>query len=180
MDTQSIEVDVSLKVQDVFRAGFVRQGLALKILLGFFGIMWIIQIIVMFLAILIPDEYGDFLAQAWISLLVIPLAPLFVLGSQYICARSALKSCPPLQGAVKYVFSPLGIQVTTSQSEGTSTWDAVFEARESKSAVLIYQSTAIASVIPKRFLDDAKLTDLRRLLTTALGKKAKLGRSKRD
>jgi hypothetical protein len=71
----------------------------------------------------------------------------------YFSSKKYLENNPSLAGPNSYVFSSDGIDISGVQSNSHLNWAAIQEARETSAQFLLYPQTAVAHVIPKRFLN---------------------------
>lgn len=82
----------------------------------------------------------------------------------YFSSKKYLQRNPSIVGPNTYAFSSEGIDVSAAQSNGHLNWAAILEARETSAQFLLYPQTAIAHVIPKRFMSNEEQGALRTLL----------------
>src|SRR5712692_2572218 len=92
----------------------------------------------------------------------------------YFAARKYLRKNANVAGPLSYIFSDRGIDVSGPHSQGHLNWGAILRAQETRSQFLLYPQTAIAHVIPKRFLANADQQSSLRALVRAHVKNAKL------
>lgn len=110
------------------------------------------------------------------------LGPLFVFVfmpyaffvAPYFSSRKYLRRNPNLSGPLTYTFSDAGIEVSGPNSQGRLNWQGVMEVRETPAQFLFYPQTAMAHVIPKRFLSNHDVQAALRALVRTHVKKAKL------
>ena len=106
-----------------------------------------------------------------VFLIFIPYAFLI---SPYFAARKYLRRNPNIAGPFTYTFSEGGIDVSGPNSQGHLNWQGVMEVRETSLQFLFYPQTAIAHIIPKRFLSNTDLQAALRALVRTHVKNVKL------
>ena len=110
------------------------------------------------------------------------LGPLFVLVfvpyayfvAPYFAAKKYLKKNPNITGMLTYIYSDAGIDVTGPHSQAHMNWEAVLKVKETSAHFFLYSQTAIAQIIPKRFLSQSSDQAALRALISAHVKDAKL------
>jgi len=106
------------------------------------------------------------------------LTPLFILVfipyaffvAPYFSARKRIQTSPNLSGVITYEFSSGGVEISAPNSQAHLNWAALIEARETSDQFFLYPQTAMAHVIPKRFLNADDVPMLRALLRTHVAK----------
>lgn len=123
-------------------------------------------------------KYG-FTVNTLGNLALLPTLALFIGGLGWFQVRRAarrLAESPELGGeGVSFTFDDQRIVIRSALSFGESAWEALYGARETKDAFLLYRSKEIFHFVVKRTLrspDD--VTALRELIRSKLGDKAKL------
>jgi len=102
------------------------------------------------------------------------LIPYAFLVCPYFSSRKYVLKNPNLADPFTYIFSEQGIEVSGPHSQGRLTWEAIIEVRETPAQFLLYPQTAIANIIPKRFLANVDQQATLRALFRAHVKKVKL------
>jgi hypothetical protein len=176
-DHSSIELTVDLELSDLLRANYwhffqrTRLKWALPLVLG-------VTVLSMWRWAAHPDEVG---ALAFLVGLILPLSLLTGLlagvAAVYIGARKSLATNKSLREDIHYRFSTTGITATAPSSSGSTTWENVYSAFETRNAFLIFISHNIMYVIPKRcFRDNEQAQAFRELLQEQLGERVRLTR----
>jgi hypothetical protein len=89
--------------------------------------------------------------------------------------RQQLKSSPAAQSPQIYNFSDVGINMTGALHNMDLKWEAIIKALESKHDFFLYVSKSVAYFLPKKaFLSGEQQAELRSMLKSKLGEKAKL------
>ena len=108
--------------------------------------------------------------------LIIPvLLVVFFLWGIYRNARRQFKTNNSLREARHVIFSEQGIESSASDSSGKVAWTALHQIIETPESFLLFYSSAVFAVIPKRSMEsEAQIQTLRDLIRQKLGTKAQL------
>lgn len=114
-----------------------------------------------------------------IPLLLLGLSPLLMITigqplAMWSAAKRQVRSGPSFQGTQHVGVAEWGLQVSGPMSSGTLQWSAVMKAIETPEFFLFFLSKLHPVFIPKRLLNDADTTQVRRLTRSGLGSKAEL------
>jgi len=168
----AISVQVELTPADIYR--FSRMAL-------FRRFRWFLMIVVpaVILVICLNVLAGQW-DWSWQNLLgpvfLFVFVPYGFLVSPYFAARKYLRKNPNVVGPMSYVFSESGIDVSGPHAQGHVNWEGIVQVQETAAQFLFYPQTAIAHVIPKRFLSDPEQQAGLRVLARTHVKKATLRR----
>ena len=167
----AFSVEVKLETMDMYR-------LSLTTVLRRFR--WFIVLMMLVAVGLIVSFASQDLRWEWSwqnifgPLFVFVFMPYVFFVAPYFSSRKYLRKNPSLSGPFSYTFSESGIDVSRPNSQGHLNWQGIIEARETSAQFLLYPQTAIAHVIPKRFLSSAEQQAALRDLVRAHVKKARL------
>lgn len=164
-----IEIDVLLDFRDYLRANYwylLHRYKFLFAILLIAGVVYPLVLISGGRSYLLGDHsWGYFIP--WFILLYLIVSP-------YFSAKKYMASNRSLGEKIHYVFSTTGINTNAASFSGTLAWQNVFEARETGSNFLIFNSRSSMYIIPKRcFRDVEHMQAFKRLLQAELGPKAK-------
>jgi len=104
---------------------------------------------------------------------LLPLAGLFVLGILLIPLLSTLSllKAPNFSGPVHFMISPEGIEISMLHSHGELKWSGVVQARETRSAFLLFPQRGLAHLLLKKsFATQEDIESCRQLLRENVGK----------
>lgn len=90
--------------------------------------------------------------------------PLLILIITYFSAKQNFNNDTLIQKDQTYTFDETGFQVVNENSTAKINWHDMFKCNELKHAFIIYSSPVKAFIIPKRFIQEPELNDLRLLL----------------
>jgi hypothetical protein len=169
-DQATVSVEVQLTPTDIYR---------LSLITLFQRFRWFLAIAVLGILLVI---FANVKAGQWDWNWQNLLGPFFLLVfipygffiAPYFAARKYLRKNPNVAGPLSYTFSDRGIEVLGPHSQGRLDWEAILRAQETRSLFLLYPQTAIAHVIPKRFLANTDQQTSLRALVRAHVKNAKL------
>jgi YcxB-like protein len=164
-----IEIDVLLEFRDYLRANYwylLHRYRLLFVFLFIGGIVYPLLIITGRRSDLLGDNSWAYFIP-WVMILL-----LFV--TNYFAAKKHMRSNKPLSEKIHYVFSEQGFNTAASSFSGSTTWQNVFEARETGTNFLIFISNSIMYIVPKRcFRDVEQIQAFKQLVQAQLGPKAK-------
>jgi len=98
-----------------------------------------------------------------VFLLTTPLILYFNTKKQYESNKS-------LQQVITYEFTEEKILLTSASISSDFPWENVYMVRETKSLFLIYQSRAVANLLPKRFFSAEEIIEFRDLAKRKVSK----------
>ncbi|MEO0469149.1 MAG: YcxB family protein [Bacteroidota bacterium] len=81
-------------------------------------------------------------------------------------SRRNFKNNPSLQGEILYTFTDEQVEMTGPHFESRMDWDKYMKVEETKEMFLLFQSKALANLIPKRDLTSEEIQDLRELISS--------------
>lgn len=97
------------------------------------------------------------------SLIGIGLIAFYAL-STYFAARKNYKSMPGISDPLTYEFTDQQLTCTGASASSQSTWEKVFKVTETKKSILIWRSSQIVNVIPKRDITPEQLRSLKEMV----------------
>ncbi len=96
----------------------------------------------------------------------------------YLLARNTMRTSTMLGAELRHVFSETGVETVTSASQSRVDWTGFHRAVEIKDFVLLYMSSRVFYIVPKRaFADGAQLENFKSLLRGKMEGKIRLGSS---
>ena len=144
--------------------------------------LWLlIPIVICMLGILALSALSDFMART--SYLIPALrfvtvaAALVGLGFAlpYLLARNTLRTSPLFKTELRHVFNDTGVETVTSASQSRVDWSGFYRAVEIKEFVLLYMSSRVFYIVPKRsFSGPDQLEAFKSLLRRKMEGKVKL------
>ncbi len=172
MDNRSpIEVTFRLTLQDLHKVYF-HTPLRLWLL---------IPLVVCMIAIVVLSAWMDRVTHTSILVPIlrfITVAAALVVISfalPYLLARNTMRTSAAFKSDLHYVFDERGVSSTTSASESRMDWSAFHRAVELKEFFLLYMSSRVFHIVPKRVFSSSDQMDaFRSLLRSAMGAKARL------
>lgn len=123
------------------------------------------------------DDWDWWVVPALFGLLVWMYLSAYVAGrwNTRRIIRQQLKSSPSAQSPQIYTFSDAGISMTGALHNLDLKWEAIVKALESKHDFFLYPSKSFAYFLPKKaFVSGEQQAELRSMLRSKLGEKAKL------
>jgi hypothetical protein len=164
----TFSVEINLETMDMYRFSLTTL---------FRRFRWFLIAVVALLIVVSLNIIAGQWDWSWQNLLgpaFLVLIPYAFLVSPYFASRKYLRKNPNLTGPFTYIFSDQGIEISGPHSQGRLTWEAIIEVRETPTQFLLYPQTAIADIIPKRFLPNVDQQATLRALLRAHVKKVKL------
>jgi hypothetical protein len=167
----AFSVQVKLETMDMYRFSLT------TVFRRFRWFMVLMLVVAMGLIVSLTSQYSHW-EWNWQNI----LGPLFVFVfmpyaffvAPYFSSRKYLRKNPNLSGPFTYTFSEGGIDVSGPNSQGHLNWQGVMEVRETSAQFLLYPQTAMAHVIPKRFLAAPDQQSALRALVRSHVRKCKL------
>jgi hypothetical protein len=93
----------------------------------------------------------------------------------YLLARNTLRTSPMIKGELRYVFDDDGVETITSASQSRMAWAGFHRAAELKDFVLLYMSSRVFHIVPKRvFADGPQVASFKSPLRRKMEGKARL------
>ena len=144
--------------------------------------MWLlIPIVICMVALLAVSALSDFLSYTTYLITVlrfVTVAAALVglsFAVPYLLARNTLRTSPAFKGDLCYVFDENGVETTTSASQSRMTWAGFHRAVETKDFVLLYMSSRVFHIVPKKaFVDESQLQNFKSLLRTKMEERVRL------
>ncbi len=121
----------------------------------------LIPIVICMIAILALSALSDFTARTHYLIpavrFVTVAAALVGLGFAlpYFLARNTLRTSPLLSSELRHVFSETGVETVTAASQSRVDWSGFHRAVELKDFVLLYMSSRVFYIAPKKAFGDA-------------------------
>ena len=160
-DQEPIEIAFRLTLRDLYKVYF-------HTLLR----MWLlIPIVICMVALLAVSALSDFTCRT--SYLIPALrfvtvaAALVGIGFAlpYLLARNTMRTSPMIKGEIRYVFSESGVETVTTASRSQMDWAGFHRAVEIKDFILLYMSSRVFHIVPKKaFVDASHLESFKSLL----------------
>lgn len=82
----------------------------------------------------------------------------------YVRTRKYYESNKNLHKPITYEFTDNGIELSGEDISSRYLWENVYQVRESKNMFYIYQSKAIANLLPKRYFSAEEIVEFRDLV----------------
>jgi hypothetical protein len=170
-DQVPIEIAFGLTLRDLYKVYF---HTLLRLWL-------VIPLVICMVALLAVSALSDFLSCT--SYLIPALrfvtvaAALVGIGFAlpYLLARNTMRTSPMIKGEIRYVFGEGGVETVTSASQSRMDWAGFHRAVELKDCILLYMSSRVFHIIPKKaFADASQLEDLKSLLRRKMEGKTRL------
>ena len=135
-------------------------SLWIRILLGLFATGWLPYWIFR-----LSTEEGLARLEFLSSTIPITMLGLFLSCVPYINAESLFRKTPRLAQEIRYVFDAQGIQSDMEGASGRIDWNVLYRLGETNTLFLLYHSSYLAWLAPKRFFtSDADMRAFRELL----------------
>ena len=144
--------------------------------------MWLlIPIVICMIGILALSALSDFTTRT--SYLIPALRFLTVavalvglgFALPYLLARNTMRTSPLFQNEIHCTFTDSGVEMKTSASQSRVDWSGFHRAVELKEFVLLYMSSRVFYIVPKRSFSTAdQLEAFKALLRTKMEGKARL------
>jgi YcxB-like protein len=130
-------------------------------------LLWIgaqaIPLIVYVLSGMDSNGFLEFLAYLEaviaIAIFIFPLLMAFLSGPR--TARRHFREMKILQGPIKYAWSPDGLRETTQTSTSLIPWNHIPKWREDDKTFIVFASSALYRCMPKHFMTQMQIDDLR-------------------
>ena len=170
-DSTQIRVTFRLTVRELYSVYFhtlLRLWLLIPIAICMFGILALSAL---------SDFTGrtNYLRPAIIFVAVAAFVVCLVFVFPYFLARNALRSSALSKGDLHYMFTDTGAESTTPASQGRIEWHGFYRAVELNDFFLLYMSSRVFNVIPKRaFSGPDQIEAFRELLRSKIKGKVKL------
>lgn len=170
-DQEPIEITFRLTLRDLHKVYF-------HTLLR----MWLlIPIVICMVALLAVSAFSDFVSCTGYLIpalrFVTVAAALVGLGFAlpYLLARNTMRTSPMIKGDLRYVFDENGVETTTTASQSHMDWAGFHRAVEIKDFILLYMSSRVFHIVPKKaFPDPAQLEVFKSLLRKKIEGKVRL------
>ena len=107
-----------------------------------------------------------------VALWAVLAAGLYFWGLSRIASR--MQEAHKKTGATSYTFSRDGFDYQSSVSQSHTSWSAVDRAAETRRSFLLIYANTCFLIIPKRCVPEERLPELRNLMRTSLGSRARL------
>jgi hypothetical protein len=93
----------------------------------------------------------------------------------YLLARNTMRTSAAFKGDLRYTFDASGVNAVTPASQSHMNWSGFHRAVELKDFFLLYMSSRVFHIVPKRvFSNPDQLDAFRSLLLSTLGAKTRL------
>jgi hypothetical protein len=140
---------------------------------------WLVRLLV---AVVIAANIGGLvvLARRWDARLLTTVLPLFLLLILWVwflwisvwwAARNLSLKQPAAQGTRTVLFDSTGVHHRWNGGSSNVEWKTYVRCVEAKNLIMLYTSPLTWTIIPKRALDTAQLSELRRLVVQNIGVK---------
>ena len=144
--------------------------------------LWLlIPIVFCMIAILALSALSDFTARTHYLIpalrFVTVAAALVGLGFAlpYLLAWNILRTSPLFKGELRHVFNDTGVETVTSASQSRVDWSGFYRAVEIKDFVLLYMSSRVFYIVPKKsFSSPGQLEAFKSLLRKRMEGKVRL------
>lgn len=93
----------------------------------------------------------------------------------YLLARNTMRTSPLFKSEVRHIFSEAGVETLTTASRSNVGWEGFYRAVEIKDFVLLYMSSRVFYIVPKKaFADAVQLENFKSLLRRKMEGKLRL------
>ncbi len=123
--------------------------------------MLIVLLMIVLPAFLAINKGGHY---NWLqSLIGIGLAGFYMLSS-WLTAKRNFNSLPGISDALTYEFTNVTLICTGGASSSQSTWDKIYRVTETRDCLLIWKSSQVVNVLPRRDISAAQRAGIKEML----------------